>query len=77
MNKFKGEKIQVLLSSTDHHRLKNMIIEEAVKTGKLVSISSYVRNLIIEHINVGEQSSYVKNDINQIIKKTENKNERI
>ena len=60
MRTAKDEKIQVLLSSTDHHKLKNLILQHAVKNGKLVTVSSYVRDLILMHIREyeGEQTSF-------------------
>lgn len=54
MKVHKDEKIQVLLSSSDHDSLKNTILKASMKTGKLVSISSYVRSLIIDHIKEQE-----------------------
>ena len=68
----KDEKIQVLLSSTDHHKLKNIILQYAIQSGKLVTVSSYVRELILIHIKEyeGEQSSFVNEDVKKIIQKT-------
>jgi hypothetical protein len=68
----KDEKIQVLLSSTDHHKLKNIILQYAIQSGKLVTVSSYVRELILSHIKEyeGEQSSFVNEDVKKIIQKT-------
>jgi hypothetical protein len=73
----KDEKLQVLLSSTDHHKLKNIILQHAVKTGKLVTVSAYVRELILEHIKdyEGEQTSFANDDIKKIIQKTKIENE--
>jgi hypothetical protein len=72
----KDEKIQVLLSSTDHHKLKNIILQHAINNGKLVTVSSYVRELILGHIREyeGEQTSFVDETVKEIIEKTkENK----
>ncbi len=68
----KDEKIQVLLSSTDHHKLKNIILQHAVKSGKLVTVSSYVREVILSHIKdyEGEQVSFVDETVKEIIEKT-------
>ena len=68
----KDEKIQVLLSSTDHHKLKNIILQYAIQSGKLVTVSSYVRELILSHIKEyeGEQSSFVNEDVKKIIQNT-------
>ena len=76
----KDEKIQVLLSSTDHHKLKNIILQHAVKSGKLVTVSSYVRELILSHIKdyEGEQISFAEEKVKEIIENTkfeQNKNE--
>lgn len=73
----KDEKIQVLLSSTDHHKLKNLILQQAIKTGKLVTVSSYVRELILKHIreNEGEQNSFTNEEIKKIIQKNITENE--
>ena len=75
MRTAKDEKIQVLLSSTDRHRLKNMILQHAVKTGKLVTESAYVRALILEHINEGEQSSFANEEIKKLMQKNNISNE--
>jgi hypothetical protein len=73
----KDEKIQVLLSSTDHHKLKNMILQSAIKTGKLVTVSAYVRELILGHIREyeGEQSSFANDEIKKLIQKNKIENE--
>jgi hypothetical protein len=73
----KDEKIQVLLSSTDHHKLKNMILQQAVKSGKLVTVSSYVREIILEHIRnyEGEQKSFANEEVKKIMQKNKIENE--
>lgn len=73
----KDEKIQVLLSSTDHHKLKNMILQQAIKSGKLVTVSSYVREILLEHIKdyEGEQLSFANEQVKKIIQKNKIENE--
>jgi hypothetical protein len=73
----KDEKLQVLLSSTDRHKLKNIILQHAVKTGKLVTESAYVRGLIIEHIKEyeGEQASFANDEIKKLMQKNNITNE--
>lgn len=68
----KDEKIQVLLSTTDHHKLKNIILQHAVSSGKLVTVSSYVREVILSHIKdyEGEQTSFVDETVKEIIENT-------
>lgn len=77
MRTAKDEKIQVLLSSTDHHKLKNLILQHAVKNGKLVTVSSYVRDLILMHIREyeGEQTSFANEEIKKLIQKNNATNE--
>jgi len=72
MKSAKDEKIQVLLSSGDHHKLKNIILQCAIQSGKLVTVSSYVRELILSHIKdyEGEQTSFVNEDVKKIITNT-------
>jgi hypothetical protein len=73
MKQNKDEKLQVLLSSTDHHKLKNIILNYSVVSGKLMTSSAYVRELILSHIKEyeGEQVSFVNETVKQIINKTE------
>lgn len=68
----KDEKIQVLLSSTDHHRLKTIILSKSLASGKLMTSSAYVRDLILDHIKdyEGEQQSCVNDTIKKIYKET-------
>jgi hypothetical protein len=68
----KDEKIQVLLSGTDHHKLKNIILNFSMTEGKLMSSSAYVRELILSHIREyeGEQTSFVNEKVKEIIQKT-------
>ena len=72
MKSAKDEKIQVLLSSTDHHKLKNLILKFAIKSGRLVTASSYVRELILRHIkdHEGEQTSFAEEKVKEIIKES-------
>lgn len=75
MKSAKDEKIQVLLSADDHHKLKNIILQCSVQSGKLVTLSSYVRQLILSHIMdyEGEKTSFVNEDVKKIIIKTNEK----
>jgi hypothetical protein len=68
----KDEKIQVLLSSSDHHKLKNIILNYSMNVGKLMTSSAYVRELILAHIREyeGEQVSFVDQKVKEIIQKT-------
>jgi hypothetical protein len=74
----KDEKIQVLLSAVDHHKLKNIILNYSMMNGKLMTSSAYVRELILNHIKEyeGEQTSFVNEKVKEIIQKTkfENRN---
>jgi hypothetical protein len=65
----KDEKLQVLLSSEDHHKLKRIILQYSMINGKLMTASSYVRELIRDHIKEyeGEQTSFVNEKVNQLI----------
>ena len=77
----KDEKIQVLLSSDDSNRLRGMIIRESTKTGKMLTVSAYVRNLILDHIKINdcEQLGYAAEAAkkliyeNELLKNKENK----
>jgi hypothetical protein len=73
MKQNKDEKLQVLLSSTDHHKLKNIILNYSVVSGKLMTSSAYVRELILSHIKEyeGEQVSFVNETVKEIINKSE------
>ena len=68
----KDEKIQVLLSSSDHHKLKNIIINWSLINGTLMTSSAYVRQIILNHIREyeGEQKSYTNDIAKEIIKQT-------
>jgi hypothetical protein len=65
----KDEKLQVLLSSEDHHKLKRIILQYSMINGKLMTASSYVRELIRDHIKEyeGEQTSFVNEKVKQLI----------
>lgn len=69
----KDSKIQVLLSSDDYSRLESVIIRESVKNGKLLTVSSYVRNLILDHIkfNDGEQLGFAVEAAKKVIYENE------
>jgi hypothetical protein len=69
----KDEKIQVLLSSSDHHKLKNIILNFSMINGKLMTSSAYVRELILNHIKEyeGDQQSYTNDKVKQIIQQTQ------
>lgn len=73
MKQNKDEKLQVLLSGHDHHKLKNIILNYSLVSGKLMTSSAYVRDLILKHIREyeGEQVSYVNETVKEIIKKTQ------
>lgn len=74
----KDEKIQVLLSSNDHQKLKNIILMDSVKTGKMMTVSSYVRELILLHIKIceGEQLSFAGEAVKKLIEEEQkNKND--
>jgi hypothetical protein len=75
MKQNKDEKLQVLLSSTDNHKLKNIILNYSVVSGKLMTSSAYVRELILSHIKEyeGEQVSFVNETVKEIINKLEKK----
>jgi hypothetical protein len=68
----KDEKLQVLLSSDDHHKLKRIILQYSMVNGKLMTASSYVRELIRNHIKEyeGEQCSFVNDKVREIMSKT-------
>ena len=70
MREKKDDKIQVLLSSADHHKLKKIIINYSLENGKLMTSSAYVRELILNHIKKleGEQVSFANEKIKEIIK---------
>lgn len=72
MKQNKDEKLQVLLSATDHHKLKNIILNVSMVSGRLMTSSAYVRDLILSHIREyeGEQISYVNETVKKIINQT-------
>jgi hypothetical protein len=76
MKNSKDEKIQVLLSSQDHHKLKNIILQYSMQKGKLMTTSAYIRELILTHIKEyeGEQVSFVNETVKKLIAKTKTEN---
>jgi hypothetical protein len=76
MKNSKDEKIQVLLSSQDHHKLKNIILQYSMQQGKLMTTSAYIRELILTHIKEyeGEQVSFVNETVKKIIKQKQENN---
>jgi hypothetical protein len=72
----KDEKIQVLLSSNDHHKLKNIILQYSMQQGKLMTTSAYIRELILTHIMEyeGEQVSFVNETVKKLIAEHNQKN---
>jgi hypothetical protein len=77
MKNSKDEKVQVLLSSQDHHKLKNIILQYSMQQGKLMTTSAYIRELILTHIKEyeGEQVSFVNETVKKIISETNQKQE--
>jgi hypothetical protein len=71
----KDEKLQVLLSSNDHQKLKNIILFDSMKTGKLMTVSAYVRELILMHIRIyeGEQKSFAGEAVKKLIEEKDKK----
>jgi hypothetical protein len=65
----KDEKLQVLLSSDDLQRLKRIILQQSMEEGHLMTVSSYVRNLIINHIrdHEGEQLSLTNEKVKELV----------
>lgn len=79
MKQNKDEKLQVLLSSTDHHKLKNIILNYSMVSGRLMTSSAYVRELILTHIKEyeGEQVSFVNDAVKKIIEKSQQSKNKI
>jgi hypothetical protein len=76
MKNSKDEKIQVLLSSQYHHKLKNIILQYSMQQGKLMTTSAYIRELILTHIKEyeGEQVSFVNETVKKLIKQKQENN---
>jgi hypothetical protein len=72
MKEPKDEKLQVLLSSEDHHKLKRIILQYSMEKGKLMTTSSYVRALIKTHIRnfEGQQFSFAEEKVKEVIKQS-------
>lgn len=70
MKESKDEKLQVLLSVEDHRKLKKIILQFSMEKGKLITASSYVRDLIKNHIKEleGDQFSFANEKAKEIIK---------
>lgn len=80
MKENKDRKYQVLLSPSDDHKLKNIIINYSSVKGQLMTASAYIREMITNHIKEyeGEQNSFVNERVKDIIQKTkeQQKNEK-
>ena len=72
MKESKDEKLQVLLSSEDNHKLKRIILQYSMEKGELMTTSSYVRALIKTHIKdfEGSQFSFASEKVKEVIKKS-------
>lgn len=73
----KDEKVQVLLSQEDHHKLKRIILNYSMVNGKLMTTSGYVREMILSHIKQyeGEQVSFVSEKVKEIFQQTKQEKE--
>ena len=65
----KDKKIQVLLTNDDEVKLNRIITSVSMHEGKLIATSSYVRDLILHHIQQyeGEQTSFVNQQVQKIL----------
>ena len=65
----KDKKIQVLLTGDDEQKLNRIITSVSMHEGKLIATSSYVRDLILHHIQEyeGEQTSFVNIQVQKIL----------
>lgn len=65
----KDKKIQVLLTSDDEQKLNRIITSVSMHTGKLIATSTYVRDLILNHIAnyEGEQTSFVQQEVKKLL----------
>jgi|LakMenE01Jun11ns_1017448.scaffolds.fasta_scaffold9771645_1 hypothetical protein len=72
MKENKDRKYQVLLSPSDDHKLKNIIINYSSVKGQLMTASAYIREMINNHIREyeGEQNSFVNERVKEIISQT-------
>lgn len=69
-NELLSKKIQVLLTKTEFKNLNTIILNEAYsEQTRPLSVSSYVRKLIQEHITVtqADQKSYVKEKTKELV----------
>jgi hypothetical protein len=78
MKENKDKKYQVLLSPSDDHKLRNIIINYSSVKGKLMTASAYIREMIANHIKEyeGEQTSFVNEKVKQIIQETNKQNSK-
>ena len=72
-------KIQVLLSKEDYENVSTLILHEAGKNKKIISVSNYIRQIIKKHIDnnskiLFDQKSFVEEDVKTIIQKQKEKN---
>lgn len=65
----RDKKIQVLLSGDDEQKLNRIITSASMHNGKLIATSTYVRDLILHHIQEyeGEQVSFVNEHVKKIL----------
>lgn len=65
----KDKKIQVLLTGDDEQKLNRIITSVSMHQGKLIGTSTYVRDLILNHIAEyeGQQNSFVNEHVQKIL----------
>ena len=65
----KDKKIQVLLTGDDEQKLNRIITSVSMHEGKLIATSTYVRDLILNHIASyeGPQTSFVNKHVKKIL----------
>ena len=65
----KDKKIQVLLTGDDEQKLNRIITSVSMHEGKLIATSTYVRDLILNHIAEyeGQQNSFVNEHVQKIL----------
>lgn len=52
----KAKRVQVVLPDTLDKRLQAVILRESVRRGKVMSVSEYLRDMIVEHIAAAEKT---------------------